>query len=137
LKIKPILIIVILTIALLVSLTLIFRTTIFFNRATNYSDNSPVLTNSYLFASPLQANTKNNDKSRITAFILDNQGLGVPNQTVSITSQANLTIENVQSTTTDTGQASFDISSTTPGKYIIKAQVGTKQIPQSISITFY
>ena len=134
---KSLLIIIILIIALLVSLTLVFRTTIFTNRATNYTDNSPVLSNSYLFASPLQANTKNNEKIRITVFVLDNQGLGVANQTVTINPQSNLIIENIQSTTSDTGQATFDVSSATPGKYIIKAQVGTKQIPQTVSVTFY
>ena len=134
---RKLLIIIILVIALLVSLTLAFRTTIFTNRAANYTDNSPVLINSYLFASPLQANTKNNEKIRITVFILDNQGLGVADQSVTLTSQKNLTVENVQASTTDTGQASFDISSTTPGKYPISAKVGTNQIPQSISITFY
>ena len=134
---KSLLIIIILIIALFVSLTLVFRTTIFTNRATNYTDNSPVLSNSYLFASPLQANTKNNEKIRITVFVLDNQGLGVANQSVTLTSQQNLTVENIQSTTSDTGQASFDISSATPGKYPISAKVGTNQIPQSISVTFY
>lgn len=134
---KSLLIVIILIIALLVSLTLVFRTTIFTNRAVNYTDNSPILSNSYLFASPLQANTKNNEKIRITVFVLDNQGLGVANQSVTITSQQNLTVENIQSTTSDTGQASFDISSTTPAKYPISAKVGTNQIPQSISVTFY
>ena len=134
---KKILLIIFLLLALGISLTLVFRTTIFTNRATFYGNTNPVLKNSYLFASPLQANTKTQEKIRITVFILDNQGLGVANQKVSITPLPNLDIENIQDTTNEVGQAVFNLSSSTPGKYIIQAQLGSSQIPQSISITFF
>jgi len=134
---KSLLIIIILVIALLTSLTLVFRTTIFTNRATFYTDTNPVLKNSYLFASPLQANTKTQEKIRVTVFILDSQGLGISNQSVSILPQPNLNIENIQPVTNEVGQAVFNLSSSTPGKYIIQSQLGSQQIPQSISITFF
>lgn len=134
---KKILLIIFLLLALATTLFLVFRTTIFTNRAYLYTDTNPVLKNSYLFASPLQANTKTQEKIRITVFILDNQGLGVANQTVSISPLANLNIENIQPTTNEVGQAVFNLSSSTPGKYIIQAQLGSSQIPQYISITFF
>ena len=134
---KKLLIIIVLILALLASLTLVFRTTIFVNRAAVYSDNTPVLSNSYLFASPLQANTKIGEKIRVTVFILDNQGLGVANQTINLTTTPFLDIEAISPITNETGQAVFNLSTSTPGKYTISAKIGSQQIPQSISLTYY
>ncbi len=134
---KKILFIIFFLLTLVISLTLVFQTIIFSNKAAYYSNNTPILKNSYLFASPLQANTKIQEKIRVTVFILDNQGLGVANQTVSVLPHPNLNIENIQPTTNEVGQAVFNLSSSTPGKYIIQAQLGSSQIPQSISITFF
>jgi len=134
---KKLLLIIFLLLALGISLTLVFRTTILVNRAAVYSDQTPVLQNSYLFASPLQANSKNQEKIRITVFVLDGQGLGVSNQLVKLSSSPSLSIENIQPLTSETGQATFNISSQTPGTFQITAKVGDKQIPQSISVTFY
>ncbi len=134
---KKIIIVIVLVLALLASLTLVFRTTIFVNRAAVYSDNTPVLSNSYLFASPLQANTKIGEKIRVTVFILDNQGMGVANQTINLTTTPFLDIEAVSPITNETGQAVFNLSTSTPGKYTISAKIGSQQIPQSISLTYY
>lgn len=134
---KKVLLIILLLVALLATLTLVFRTTIFVNRAATYSDNTPILANSYLFASPLQANTKIGEKIRVTVFILDNQGLGVANQTINLVSQPLLNTEAVSPVTDETGQAVFNLSTSTPGKYTISAKIGQQQIPQSISLTYY
>ena len=134
---KKLLLIIFLLLTLGISLTLVFRTTIFVNRAAVYSDKTPVLQNSYLFASPLQANSKNQEKIRITVFVLDGQGLGVSNQLVKLSSSPSLSIENIQPLTSETGQATFNISSQSPSSFQITAKIGNKQIPQSISVTFY
>ena len=134
---KKLLLIIFLLLALGISLTLVFRTTILINRAAVYSDQTPVLQNSYLFASPLQANSKNKEKIRITVFVLDGQGLGVSNQLVKLSSSPSLSIENIQPLTSETGQAIFNISSQSPSNFQITAKIGNHQIPQSISVTFY
>ena len=134
---KSLLFIILLLIVLATTLTLVFRTTIFVNRATNYNDNTLILKNSYIFASPLQANTKNNELIRLTVFILDNQGMGVANQLVTINSTPSLTVQSIQATTNELGQATFNLSASTPGKYTISAQLGNSQIPQTITLTYY
>ena len=134
---KSLLIIVILIITLLASLTLVFRTNIIVNRATNYSDNSPVLSNSYLFASPVTAKADSKQLIRLTVFILDGQGLGVSNQTVSLSLPSPLSQKIIQSPTDQYGKAIFDISSSAIGKFQVSASINSDKIPQSLNLVFY
>lgn len=132
---KAILLIIFLLITLLGSFALVFRTTIFSSRAS--SSGSVAYSNSYLFSSPLQAKSDGKELIRISVFLLDGRGLGVPNQLVTISTSPKVSINSVQSTTDDTGKAVFDLSSDRPLKTIVTASNDNHTIPQTVSVTFY
>jgi len=92
--------------------------------------------NSYIFASPLVARAGSSDKIRVTVFVLNNQGLGVPNQQVSLNKSPELLIEQQNSLTDSYGRAIFDLSSTTVGEYVIGASIGSSKLNESIKIIF-
>lgn len=92
--------------------------------------------NSYLFASPLKASV-GVERIRITAYILDGQGIGVSGKEVSLSaSDVFIHIYSVSPTTDDSGRATFDISSDKPGTFVIEALVGGKKLSQKVSVTF-
>lgn len=128
-------IIVFLLLALVASLGLVFRTTIFINRAT--STNSVAYSNSYLFSSPLQAKADGKEQVRVTVFLLDSRGVGVPNQTVSLSSSPTVTISSIQTTTDDSGKAVFDLSSKNPLKTTVSATNNQQALPQTVKVVFY
>jgi len=135
---KYLFIIIFLIIALIASVFVTLKTTIFFGKATTFDSNQVILENSYLFASPIQAKADNKEKIRITAFLLDNRGLGVSNKTVKIeTADTSLNIQEIQAISDETGRAIFDVSSLSQGKYNISASVDNKALPQNIKIIFY
>jgi len=114
---------------------LIFKTTSFAPKA-----NTPsvvALENSYLFASPLQAKADGLEKIRITVFILDGKGLGVNNQTISLTNSGYINVDNIQSITDSYGKAIFDITSTNKRQINIQAKTEKASIPQPVTVTFY
>lgn len=134
---KTTIIIVFLILALLASLTMVFRTTVFFGRATT-SNSSPIaLENSYLFASPLQAKSDGKELIRVTVFILDGRGVGVAGKTVNLNLPSTINSIPVQPTTDDTGKAIFDLSSSTTGKFEIQAHAEGKSLPQKVRVVFY
>lgn len=134
---KSLILIVFLILALLASLTLIFRTTIFLGKATTGNHSSVVLENSYLFASPLQAKADGKEQIRITVFLLDGRGLGVPGQPVTLLVPQTVTINTPLSTTDDTGKIIFDLSSPVASQIDIQAKIGTNTLPQKVKIIFY
>jgi hypothetical protein len=133
---KYLVIIIILILALIASVFVVIRTTTTYQRAAT-STTSIVLENSYLFASPLQAKADNKEKVRITIFLLDGRGLGVPNQTVSLNLPKNITITNQQEITDQNGKAIFDLSSATAQTVNITAVTGSSKLPQSVKVVFY
>ncbi|MBP9817441.1 hypothetical protein KBC75_01625 [Candidatus Shapirobacteria bacterium] len=130
-------ILIFLLVALFFSLLLVFRTTVFFGKATSSNSSPIVLENSYLFASPLQALADNQEQIRITAFLLDGRGLGVGNQKVDLIYPQSLQMNPVQPYTDETGKAVFDLHTPTTGTYFIEASVNNKKIPQKIKLIFY
>ena len=134
---KSLFLLLFLILALLASLFLVFRPTIFLGRATTSSSSSSSLENSYLFASPIQAKADDHQLIRITVFLLDGQGLGLANQPVKLTVPSPLSQQPTQPFTDSYGKAVFDISSPTPGKYTISAQTNNQTLPQSVNIVFY
>jgi len=135
---KYLFIIIFLIIALIASVFVTLKTTVFFGKAATFDSNQVILENSYLFASPIQAKADDKEKIRITAFLLDNRGLGVSNKLVELeTTNAPLSIQDIQAVSDETGRAIFDISSLSPGKYNISASVDNKTLPQQIKILFY
>jgi hypothetical protein len=125
-----------LSLSLIASLYLVARTTIFQKRASN-TNTSYVLENSYIFASPLQAKADNKEQIRITVFLLDGRGLGVANQSVSLSLPQNISITNQQEVTDNTGKAVFDIISSSPQTFHITASVNDAKLPQKVRIIFY
>ena len=126
-----------LSLALIASLFLVARTTTIYNRAATSKTSSVVLENSYLFASPLQAKADGLEQIRLTVFLLDGRGLGVPNQIVSLNLPSNTTITNQQEISDQSGKAVFDIVSSIPQTINVTAKVGSIKLPQSVKVTFY
>jgi len=127
---------IILIIALIASVSLVLKTTIFGSKAATVSS-SVVLENSYLFASPIQAKADGQEKVRITVFLLDGRGLGVPNQTVILNTPSQVTVKESQNITDTSGKAIFDLSSSIIKTFNISAQVGNKVLPQQVKVVFY
>lgn len=95
-----------------------------------------VIENSYIFASPLTATADGIDRIRITIFILDGTGSGIPDKTVTVTGADNLVVYSVQAVTDTIGRALFDVATGTTGTYVIGAVIDGAAIPQKITITF-
>lgn len=136
-KNKYLFIIGFLVIALIASLVLVARTTVFEKRATTSNTSSIVLENSYLFASPLQAKADSKELIRLTVFLLDGRGLGVANQTVSLDLPKNITIANQQNISDQTGKAVFDISSPVTQSFYVSATTNGTKLPQKVRVVFY
>jgi len=120
--------------------TVIFirQRTTFFGRAFNPSTSSGevALENSYLFASPLQAQANGKEKIRITIFILDSQGRGIYGQPVFLGQNESLEINPIQAVTDELGRAIFDVSAKNPAEYLIEARVGSEVLPQRVRVNF-
>ena len=134
---KYLIIIIFLSLALIASLFLVVRTTTIFNRAATTNTSSIILENSYLFASPLQAKADGLEQIRLTVFLLDGRGLGVPNQTVSLNLPPSITITKQQNISDDSGKTTFDIVSSVPQTISITATTNQLQLPQKVKIIFY
>jgi len=95
-----------------------------------------VLDNSYLFASPLSAQAGGKEKIRVTVFLLDSQGRGVPGKVVFLGQDEKLKIDSVQAVSDNLGRALFDISSISPADYLIEANVDNQILPQRVKLNF-
>jgi len=134
---KSLISIIILLIGLTFGIILVSRTAIFSPKATSSNQNNLNVQNSYLFASPLTAKADGNEKIRLTIFLLDNRGIGVPQKKVDLSLPSAVHTIDTQSTTDDVGKAVFDAYSSTVGSFEINAQVGNTRLPQKVKITFY
>lgn len=134
---KYLIIILILSLALIASVFLVVKTTTFYNRAATSNTSSVTLENSYLFASPLRAKADGKEQIRITIFLLDGRGLGVPNQSVKLLLPSTITIGNSQNITDESGKAVFDLSSNTIQTTTIIAKNNKISLPQKIKVNFY
>lgn len=128
--------IILLILGLVLSIYLVSQTAIFRSRADSTNSKLPVKENSYLFASPIQAQANGQEKIRITVFLLDSNGLGVSQQLVTLKTPANIQIENLQNITDDLGKATFNLSSSIPGKFEISAFTPTLTLTQKINLLF-
>lgn len=135
-KNKYLLIIIFLSVALVASLFLVLRTTVFVKKANN-NVQTIALENSYVFVSPLQAKADNKEKMRLTVFVLDGRGLGVSNQKVSLSTSQKISITEVQKITDESGKAVFDLSSNIAGRFDVSTKTETGTIPQQVKVVFY
>ena len=130
-------IIAFLSLALIASVFLVLRTTVWVNKATTSNQTTAVLENSYIFVSPLQAKADDREKVRLTVYLLDSRGLGVPNQSIDLNFPQKVNVTELQKITDDSGKAIFDLTSGTPGQYRISAKTYQGQIPQQVKVFFY
>jgi hypothetical protein len=93
--------------------------------------------NSYLFASPVSASADGASLIRVTVFLLNDQGLGIPSQEVKLNVTGPVVIRAVQPTTDSFGRSLFDITSSSPGSYTINAEVLGTTVPQTVSVAFH
>lgn len=91
--------------------------------------------NSYLFASPLKA-AVNVERIRITAYILDGQGMGVTGKEVVLGENEAIRVYPISKVTDGSGRAIFDISSSQAGLFTIEASVDGKKLNQRVTVTF-
>ena len=91
--------------------------------------------NSYLFASPLKA-AVNVERIRITAYILDGQGMGVSDKKVILGENESIRVYPISGVTDGFGRAIFDISSSQVGLFTIEASVDGKKLNQRVTVTF-
>jgi hypothetical protein len=133
---KKFLFIILLILGLTTTVLIVTQTTIFKSRASTSNSHLPVKENSYLFASPIQAKADGQEKIRVTIFLLDSQGLGVSQQLVTLKVPLALQVETIQSTTDDLGKATFNLSSSVPGKFEISASTSDLNLSQKINLLF-
>lgn len=136
-KILKLFILIVLLLSLFFSTYYLAKITVLSSRASTYATIlSPE--NSYVFASPIAAKADNEQRIRITVFLLNSQGLPVVGATVKLTtSRQTLNISQVSPQTDETGKAYFDLSSNLPGPATVLAAVESQTLPQKITISFY
>jgi len=118
------------------------RILVYLTRATNTPGNYS-LANSYIFGSPLLAQANGEDKIRVTAFLLDVKGRGVPDKQTTLNISAKggevSTLPQmavVQPITDEFGRSVFEITSTVPGQFVVVASVDGLEFPQTVTLTF-
>jgi hypothetical protein len=133
-----VLFLVLLLFSLFWSVSFIGRRTAFWGRAFSpgLEAGEVALENSYLFASPLSAQSGGREKIRITVFLLDSQGKGVPGKAVFLGQNEKLQIKSIQAVTDNLGQALFDIAALSPADYLIEAKVDNQILPQRVKLNF-
>lgn len=140
----PLLTIFVLILIILLTLFLLKNRTSFFGRAQGEIDSSlPSLTsdqNSYVFASPVRAKAARGgagEMIRVTVFILDSRGFGIPGKKLSLGDATHiLTVKETQAVTDDTGMGFFDVSSNFPGAFIVEVTSDGKTLSQKAKITY-
>jgi len=101
------------------------------------------LSNSYVFGSPLVAAADGQTKIRINAFLLNDQGMGVADKPVSLTTKPKTggvggspQIKDVQPITDKFGKAVFEVVSSYAGQFVTTALVDGLELPQTVTLTF-
>lgn len=134
-RILTIIILLILVLGLVLVVYLVRQQTQLPGRATTPGILS--LENSYLFASPLVAKAGGEEKITISAFVLSDQGLGIPGEKVVLYSAPALVARTVRDETDSRGLAVFEITSQIPSQFNLWAVVSGKgQIKQQVNVTF-
>lgn len=123
--------------SLIASLFLVLRTTVFVNKAATGNTSSVALENSYLFASPLQAKADGKEQVRITVYLLDGRGLGIPNLEVKLDTPKTVSVNKIQSLSDDSGKTVFDLSSVVANNFFVTATIGNRELPQKVKVVFY
>ena len=102
------------------------------------SSGSPFISheNSYLFVSPLKARADGKDRIRLNVVVLDSQGKGVANQSLTVTTKPTILYEAIQQTTDLYGRATFDFYTGTKGQYEVSAEAAGVAIGEPVTVVF-
>lgn len=92
--------------------------------------------NSYMFVTPLRAKANDQEKIRITVFVLNNQGLGVLGRKVEFDQNPTLKVSVIQGLTDELGKAVFDLTSSQAGDYYLNVVVDGVMLPQKAHLIF-
>lgn len=93
--------------------------------------------NSYVFVSPLQAKADGQELIRVTIFILNNQGLGLPGKQVDLKNSQQLKVQTIKGNSDEYGRAVFDVSSADSGEFYISIEVENRELNQRAHLSFY
>src|SRR3989338_1283099 len=121
---------------ILTSFFWLYEAKTFIGRASVFR-NTFSIENSYVFISPLRAKADNQEKIRLTVFVLNDQGLGVQGKKVTINTANQLNIEVIQVLTDSVGKAVFDITSANVGQFYLKVLIEDKALLQEPQLSFY
>lgn len=127
---------------ILLAFTIANSRTSFFGRASSGGSAARIAgnlspDNSYLFASPISALADGSSVIRVTVIILNDQGLGVAGQNVSLkVSGEGVKVAPVSPVGDTFGRSAFDLTASSPGNYTISAEVSRSSLPQTVSIAF-
>lgn len=100
------------------------------------------LSNSYVFGAPLLAHADGREKVLVNAFLLNEDGKGVPDQVLTLAAEAKGTnsgeveVREIQGLTDKFGKAVFELTSEDEGQFVVAASVGGVSFPQTITVTF-
>lgn len=100
------------------------------------------LSNSYVFGAPLLIRADGEEKVRVNAFLLNENGRGVPNQVVGLRAEDGngrvgaVEVGEIQPMTDEFGKAIFELSSGSEGQFVVTASVGGADWPQTLTVTF-
>lgn len=135
---KPLLFLSILLFLLLLATSFfwLYEARSYVGRASTFRDTFSI-ENSYVFISPLKAKADGVEKIRLTIFVLNDQGLGVPGKKASVVQAEGLKIESIQGLTDSLGKAVFDASSAKAGEYYVDVKIEDKKLSQQTQLSFY
>ncbi len=128
------LLIVLLLLLFLLSLSANIRFILSSRASGNVQDFS--VDNSYMSISPIEARADGAERIRLTIFILNDEGLGVPAKDVNINKAPEVVVDQVQMRTDNYGRAIFDLMSAKVGEYIIEAMVENTKVGEPIRVKF-
>lgn len=112
-----------------------FRIPIFsFTQAANENRAADIST-SLIFAWPLELSSTSEEPSEITVFIRDNEGRGIPEKQVRVTSTLG-ELQGSPSITDDQGKVTFLLTSSAPGVALVEAYVDNRKLQKTISVQF-
>lgn len=127
-----------------ISIVLIILSAVIANNQTKLTSRAQVprstsffsIVNSYVFVSPISANADGVSIIRVTVFLLNDQGLGVAGQRVSLQVSGPVNIAQTEPITDSFGRAIFDLTSSNPGNYTVIAEVTGASLEHRASISF-
>jgi len=109
----------------------------FFSSRASTTQGSFSIENSYIFVTPLKAKANSSEKIRVTVFILNDQGLGVPGKTVILGQDPGIVFDSNQAITDNLGKATFDVAGKLAGEYYLEVAIDEISLTQKAHLSYY